>query len=240
MDVQADHGSLTAYPAVESRWKAQYAQIPLDVGSFRRPLTRCALAQCQGMCCYDGVYLHDDEPPRLQALARQEAAFFRAIGLDLPAQVVVEAAWRGVIAGPKTAVKPASLAERVPGFPAHFANSACVFHLDDGRCGLQVLSLAHGKHPWFYKPTTCWLRPLMLSHGATPLLTLPDAATDPYHYADYPGYISVTFCGRTVACGRPAHEVLTDELAFLGMILGRSLVAELRTAIDTVDHDTRG
>jgi hypothetical protein len=80
----------------------------------------------------------------------------------------------------------------------------------------------------------------MLSHGATPLLTLPDAATDPYHYADYPGYISVTFCGRTVACGRPAHEVLTDELAFLGMILGRSLVAELRTAIDTVDHDTRG
>ena len=165
MDVQADQGSVTAYPAVEARWKAQYAQIPLDVRSLRRPMTRCALEQCKGMCCYDGVYLHDDEPTRLQTLAAQETEFFQTIGLDLPARVVVESAWRGVIAGPKTAVKPANLSERVPGFPAHFANSACVFHLDDGRCGLQLLSLAHGKHPWFYKPTTCWLRPLMLLPG---------------------------------------------------------------------------
>lgn len=141
MEGQADQVSWTAYPEVEERWKVRFAQIPIDVRSFLRQIARCALEQCQGMCCYDGVYLNEEEAARIQALAEQEADFFRTIGLDLRARVVVDGEWRGVIAGKKTAVKPDNLSERVPGFPKHFGNMACVFHLNDGRCGLQLLSV---------------------------------------------------------------------------------------------------
>jgi hypothetical protein len=79
-----------------------------------------------------------------------------------------------------------------------------------------------GKHPWFYKPLTCWLHPINVSPER---ITLYDEKTDPYRFPDYDGYLSRTFCGRTMSLGRPAYEVLRPELEFLGRILGRDFAS---------------
>ena len=112
------------------------------------------------------------------------------------------------------------------GFPDHFSDTACVFHLDDGRCGLQVLSVARGRHPWHYKPTGCWLHPLTTAYDNVPGLGLHDNRTDPCQARAYPGFITSTLCGQSEEQGAPAYEVLREELDFLGKIAGRDLYAE--------------
>jgi hypothetical protein len=100
-----------------------------------------------------------------------------------------------------------------------------VFLLKDGRCGLQVLSEADGKHPWYYKPFTCWLQPIKLSEHA---IRLYDENTDPNILPNYDGFVSRTFCGRTEDSGRPAAEMLVEELKFLGKLLGRDLLSDVQ------------
>ena len=217
---------LTAFPRTEARLRRLLAGARLDAASLQRPLHRCDLAACQGMCCYDGIYLEDDEAEVIIDLARREAAFFHDLGLNLPASVVVQGDWRGLMRGPKTAVRPDALSARVAGFPAHFNDTACVFHLPDGRCGLQLLSVARGKHPWHYKPSGCWLHPLSVGHRPGFPIGLPDEHTDPFRLPDYPGFVCRTFCGGEDPPADPAYEALHDELALLGAILGRDLVAE--------------
>lgn len=175
------------------------------------------------MCCYDGVYVSDETAGILSELVREEAAFFRDVGLVLPEQVVVDGEWRGVVAGKKTAVRAHDYSRTVPEFPAHFNNTACVFWMQDGRCSLQVLSTARALHPWFYKPIDCWLHPIAVEHENGGCITLYDDRTDPFKFPGYPGYATQTRCGAVVDQGNPAHVVLADELAFLGGIVGLAL-----------------
>jgi hypothetical protein len=110
-------------------------------------------------------------------------------------------------------------------YPVHFNETACVFLLNDGRCGLQILSERDGKHPRYYKPFTCWLQPIKLSDSA---VRLYDETTDPNKLPDYDGFVIRTFCGRTEECGQPAAEVLKEEIDFLGDLLDRDLLAEVQ------------
>lgn len=216
--------SLTAFPEEERQMRQQLARAPLARASLRRPLPSCDLTHCRGMCCHDGVYVEDEAADVLEALAKQEAGFFASLGLDLPARVIVEGSWRrGLVQGKKTAVVPHSFSHTVPGFPAHFPDTACVFHVADGRCGLQVLSEARGRHKWYYKPIGCWLHPLTTSYGGRRRIGLYDERSDPFRFADYPGFVSATFCGRNASTGSPASQVLREELQLLGQILGRDL-----------------
>ena len=228
--------ALTAYPRTEVALRGSLAAAHLDAPSFARPVQRCSLAACRGMCCYDGVYVNDEEAAVIEEVARQEAGFFRQLGLDLPEHVIVDGEWEGLVTGKKTAVVPYAFSPEVPGFPAHFKDTACVFHLDDGRCGLQVLSQARGRHPWHYKPFTCWLHPISIAPGEDgqgAVILLESEATDPYRLPDFDGYVEQTFCGRTAPCGQPGYEVLAEELALLGAITGRDLAGELRPAQGT-------
>ena len=235
------HRSLTAYPLTEAALGQTLRGAGVDRESFARPLERCALSACGGMCCYDGVYVGEEEAAVLRALAAREGAFFRAAGLELPppAAVVVEGVWEGEDSGQKTAVRPHPFARRVAGYPGHFADTACVFLLADGRCALQALAVERGRHPWYYKPFGCWQHPIAVvpaaeapgvavaaaPAGAAPaVVRLDDETTDPYRLPDYDGYVTRTWCGRTAPAGRPASEVLSAELAFLGAIAGRPLL----------------
>jgi hypothetical protein len=218
---------LTAFPRTEAQLRRSLARAPLHVESLRRPLRRCRLEQCKGMCCYDGVYLDAEEAAVVAGLARSEATFFRDLGLRLPEQVVVTGSWEGLVAGRKTALAPWPASQVVEDFPAHFHDNACVFHLPDGRCALQVLSVARGLHPWHYKPTGCWLHPLTATYADRPGLGLDDEESDPCRLPHYPGFIAATACGRTDEQGQPAHEVLRDELDFLGQIVRRDLCTEI-------------
>jgi hypothetical protein len=185
------------------------------------------------MCCYDGVYVNDEEAAVIEEVARQEADFLRELGLNLGERVIVDGEWEGMVSGKKTALVPHAFSQQVPGFPAHFKDTACVFHMDDGRCGLQVLSEARGHHPWYFKPFTCWLHPISLSpgeEGQEAVIVVESEATDPYRFPGYDGFVEQTLCGRTAPCGRPAREVLAEEIALLGAITGRDLAGELRTS----------
>ena len=208
---------------IAAHLRRTYGSLPLAVSGFARPLTACSLANCHGMCCYDGVYLDAPMEAQVSVIAQARRLAFADMGLDLPASVVVDGSVGGVRYGRKTATRPWAGDQAFAGFPAHFENTSCVFHLDDGRCGLQVLAIQDGLHPWAYKPTSCWLFPITIHRGAIQVF---DETSDPSRYDAYPGFVAFTRCGATCLTGRPAREVLREELRYLGDILGRDLIAE--------------
>jgi hypothetical protein len=212
--------ALTAFPGEESALRRELAGAPVAHASLRRPLERCELARCRGMCCYDGIYVEPETAAVLQELADTEAPFFRALGVALPAKVIVHGSWKGRVTGLKTAVAPRAFSAAVADFPKHFSDTACVFLAPDGRCGLQVLAEARGRHKWYYKPFGCWLHPITTVYGGRSQLGLEDARSDPFRLTDYAGFVSATFCGREVAQGEAAATVLGEELDFLAQILG--------------------
>ncbi len=180
------------------------------------------------MCCYDGVYLDAPTEAAITVIAAARRPEFAAMGLDLPYAVVVDGFVGGVLSGRKTATRPWAADEAMPGFPAHFEKTFCVFRLDDGRCGLQVLAVQDGLHPWAYKPTACWLFPISIRGDA---IRIYDETNDPSRYEAYSGFVTYTGCGQTCAGGRPAAEVFTDELQYLGDIIGRDLIAEVNDQV---------
>ncbi len=219
-------GGLTAYPEDETMLRRRLARAAVDAASFRRPLRRCDIAHCQGMCCYDGVYVSESSAEILVQIARREAAFFAGLGLDLPDRVIVEGDWKWKKGGLKTAVRPRPFSRTVQGFPSHFRDSACVFLAPDGRCALQLLSVQQGRHPWYYKPVKCWMHPITIEGEGESPLVLHSAETDPFRFPGYDGFVSQIFCGRTSVGGEPASTVLRDELDFLSRIVGRDFVSE--------------
>ncbi len=217
---------LTAYPDDEAVLRRRLASAQVDVPSFRRPLKRCEIAHCQGMCCYDGVYVSEASAIIIEDIARRHAAFFAGLGLDLPGRVIVEGDWPWKKGGLKTAVRPRAFSRTVEGFPSHFRDTACVFLAPDGRCALQVLSAHLGRHPWYYKPVKCWMHPITIQGEEEARLVLPSYATDPFRFPGYDGFVSQIFCGKTCPGGEPASTVFRDELTFLSRIVGRDLLTQ--------------
>lgn len=167
----------------------------------------CDVRACEAMCCHDGVYLDAGEEARLRALVERTPA----LRARLPSEYVVEGRWNGRRLGRKTATRPHEY--RNPDFPAHFPRTRCVFADAQGWCELEKLARARGRHPWEYKPTTCWMFPLDDDAGvATP--PPADPGEDPYRVRGYPGYVSVVPCGRHDPRGRPWRGALEQELRF--------------------------
>lgn len=241
-----------AFPGTAAAARAAFAAVPVDAASFARPLTRCALRDCRGTCCTEGVTLNAEEAMVLRALLRREGDALRALAPAMPAEPIVTDPAADADAGDerdrdrpgdgarapaddwggdgddlpaRTALVPRRYHGVVHGYPAHFGDVACAFLMPDARCALQALAEARGHHPWHWKPLACWLHPIALGGDA---LRLPDGATD--RYADGAGraggFASCTPCGRTGDGGAPAREVLAPELQALGALLGRDLVAE--------------
>lgn len=221
-----------AFAAVSERngFRAETVRsMRLDIGALSRPLKRCDLFACGGTCCHDGVYLSSEEARVIRELVREQRDELAEIGAELPEQVVVYGKWRDVASGPKTATRPAPMREKVVGYPAHFPETRCVFLLPDSRCALQAFSIQEGRHPWHWKPLTCWLHPLSITTGPDrkPVLTLYGEETDPQRFEDYDGFTCRTHCGRTAGDGEAAWLVLKEELAALGEIGDRDLLREI-------------
>jgi hypothetical protein len=214
--------SITAFGEPEAALRERLKEARVNPEEFQRKLSRCCLADCRGMCCYGGVSVDDSTAAVLQRLAVDRAADFRDMGLELPEVVVAPTEWRGVV-GNITALKPRPFRSMLADYPRHFDETACVFLMEDARCGLQVLAQRDGEHPWYYKPFGCWLLPIRVSNSE---IRLYDDETDPLRFSHYDGFVSRTFCGRTCDRGLVAAEVLKPELEFLGRLVGRDLVAE--------------
>ncbi len=218
--------NLTAYPADEAELKAQMARGSVDAESFRRPLARCDLSVCQGMCCYDGVYVSPESAAVIERIAREKSGFFAELGLALPDKVIVEGNWPWKQGGLKTAVQLREFSKTVQAFPSHFNDTACIFLTEDGRCSLQMLSVRLGQHPWYYKPIKCWMHPITMG-GEPPILRLHNTDTDPYRVPGYDGFVTQIFCGKTYVGAAPASVTLADELHFLSQIVQRDLWGEV-------------
>ena len=213
---------------IEASLRQQCATLPIDGKSFQRRMARCSLPDCRGMCCYDGVHVDAPTEAAITVIASARRSAFEAMGLALPDAVVVDGFVGDVLSGRKTATRPWAADEAMPGFPTHFERTFCVFRLDDGRCGLQVMAMQDGVHPWAYKPSACWLFPISIRGD---VIRICDETNDPSRYEAYKGFVSYTGCGQTCADGAPAAEVFTDELRYLGDLIGRDLIAEVNDQI---------
>ncbi len=219
--------AITAYPELERELGRQIREAAVDYESFSQRLKLCEFGSCRATCCHDGVYLTDEEQQVIGEVIQTGKARLEKYGWTGEAWLTNEGG----------RAKSITLENEDPGarFPAHFPQTRCVF-LDAGhRCVLQRLAMDEGRHPWFWKPISCWMHPLVLKpgeRGGRPLLMLPEPGNDPSAKRDYPGFSSCTPCGMNVADGKPATEVLREELGLLGKIACRDLVAELEAGLD--------
>jgi hypothetical protein len=172
-------------------------------------LKRCDVSQCEGMCCYDGVYLEEGEEERIHAIVKAYPDFFSFA----PPAFITDGTWRNRVAGRKIDTAPHRYQN--PHFPAHFSQTRCVMSLPDARCALQVLATRFGKHPWTYKPKACWMHPLLREgpNGVVPPPPHPEDDPDCID-ASYPGFVTYTLCGRHQENGSPWKHVLAEELAY--------------------------
>lgn len=210
----------SAYRRTVGELGRQLRAAELDHSAFARPLRRCELARCRATCCHDGVVVGGEEIEEIAAVVEARAEWFEKSGWGTDGRLFEEGAGRW-----KTATRPAREGELADDFPAHFARTRCVF-LDAGHCCvLQRLSVEEGKHPWHWKPVSCWMHPLILRParrgGEGPVLTVlsPDE--------DFERFASCTHCGRPDAGGEPARDVLVEELRMLQAIAGRDFAGEL-------------
>lgn len=224
-------------PSANTRLAEIVPSLELDIPALQRKLKRCNLAVCHGNCCHDGVYLEPEEATMLRRLVLASRPDIKALGIDLPENPIVYGSWRGVVSGPKTAVRQDPKRQNLSNHPSHFPKTSCVFLLPDARCALQALAMERDLPPWTYKPISCWLHPLTIEEreGRPSLLTLHDETNDPQTYPDYPGFVSRTQCGCTCADGEPAWQVLQDEIAYLGQIGSRDLLKEIAEHIAEPD-----
>lgn len=217
--------SITAYPELERELGRQIREAAVDYGSFAQRLKLCDLGSCRATCCHDGVYLTGEEQSAI-------GEAIEAGGERLAEYGWAEEEWLANAGG---RAKSVTLENKEPAdqFPAHFPRTRCVF-LDEGQlCVLQRLAMDTGKHPWFWKPISCWMHPLVLmpgQRGGRPILTLPSSENDPAAKPGYPGFSACTPCGMDTPGGKPAWQVLGDELDLLGKIAGRDLVGEIEAA----------
>jgi len=177
-------------------------------GAARPRLCSCDIRQCEGRCCYDGVYLLPGE----EQFLRELVARVPALAALLPAGFIVDGWWNGQYMGRKTAVRPADY--QAADFPAHFTRTRCVFGDEAGYCELEKFARSRGQHPWTFKPTTCWMFPLQEDNGE-PAAPVRGPEDDPYATADYAGYASCVPCGRHDPAGAPWRRALAREIEYL-------------------------
>ena len=218
----------TAYQQTAAYLGEQLREAVIDHESFDVNVKPCELARCRATCCYDGVYLSEEESEGIKTLVSEHRQRFVEYGLFLPDAPIISARGGRSL---KTATREAEVGELAEDFPLHFPQTRCVFLDQQGRCGIQTVSVEQGREAWFDKPLTCWIHPIVILPASQlrsrPVVTLVSPDDDPQKTEGYPGFASCTHCGRPDASGAPAREMLESELNMLGVISGRNLLGEM-------------
>jgi hypothetical protein len=220
----AESGPRSAYPGVEDILARQLREAALDHEAFSMRLKPCELPKCRATCCHDGAYLTEEEMTGIRDAV--EGHRDRLAGYGWNEEHYLTSDHRQG----RTVTRTAGGDMLADDFPAHFPRSRCVFLDSEHRCVLQRLAMDEGRHPWWWKPVSCWMHPLLLRPPAgsdRPQLTLARPGRDPAADRNYPGFGSSTPCGIEADDGMPAWQALRGELELLGKIAGRDLVREL-------------
>lgn len=216
--------TLTAYPGIEVELARQIHEAALDHEAFEMPLKVCELSSCRATCCHDGAILSPEERDGIREVVGDRGERLRDYGWDHHEYLTIENG------RDRTVTVPVPRSEPTEDFPPHFPRTRCVFLDPQHRCVLQRLATDEGRHPWFWKPVSCWMHPLMLrprERGGRPLLTIARPGRDPAEKPGYPGFGSCTPCGMPCEGGDPAWRTLRGELELLSEISGRDLLREL-------------
>ncbi|NJO31976.1 MAG: hypothetical protein HC869_01410 [Rhodospirillales bacterium] len=220
-----DIEELTFYVEDADFYRDRLPSSQVDTGSFEKKISRCDISHCRGMCCHDGVSLSDAAARRVQGIAETYADELRDIGVVL-ADVIVPCPEGSAPFIVKTATRPRAFSQIIEHYPPSFKDTCCVFLLDDGRCGLQVLSERQGRRPWYFKPIACWRHPIVVSERPGVSLEVPadphPSETGNNRIADF---VAAIHCGRGDQSGRPAREVLSEEIENLSAIMGHDILA---------------
>jgi len=210
----------------------QLESATLDHEAFQTLLTPCDLQTCRATCCHDGVQLSADDAQLIKILVKQHQQWFTKEGTDVSDDLVQQTTqanrWKT-----RALAAPSELLAK--DFPTHFPKTRCAFLDTEHRCNLQKLSVNQSLPAWHYKPHTCWIHPILIQKTADNyLITLATAKNDPQKTPDYPGFASCAHCGRSQTLeGKPAYQVLKNELTALGKIANRNFYEQL--ASPTVD-----
>lgn len=194
----------TAFTKTAEQLARQLKEAAVDHSAFERRLPLCELSKCRATCCHDGVMLSPEEAEKLKSLGAGDDLFQQRDGCE------------------KTKTVEATAGELADDFPGHFPKTRCVFLDDEHRCQWQLRAVAEGKHPWFYKPTSCWMHPVLLTQrDGRPLLTILSTGQDHLAFASH------TPCGREEEAAELARINLKTELEMLSRISGRDFPGEL-------------
>ena len=140
---------------------------------------------CEAWCCYDGVYLKEDDERRIREVVENNKEFFSF----LPKDYIVYGKWENLMEGKKTNTKPKKYNNS--NYPKHFNQTTCVFCVDN-KCMLQEFAISNGESGWKYKPKTCCSFPLQKKEGK---YYEPNAVDDYCNIGEkYPGYVSFLPC----------------------------------------------
>jgi len=210
--------------------RARFHDAVLDVAAFLKNYQPCELCTCKAQCCYTGTVLQDGEKKIIRDVMKRHVVSLKEWLPHLPKVPFETVELLGVTNHTCTMTKVRSY-NYPQTLPEHFDETCCVFADDDGKCGLQRLSLQQKQHPWWYKPLDCWLHPIRLIADPKAMITIPTEKNDPYKTDGYPGYTAFTPCGVAARNGEPGYKVFSEELRALGDLLERDLIAEIKTHI---------
>ncbi|MGC4016226.1 MAG: hypothetical protein QM755_17145 [Luteolibacter sp.] len=214
---------MIAFPSLQQELARQVREARVDHEAFGMPLKVCELAECRATCCHDGVFLEPEEREVIGEVVAAHRERLADYGWQLPEifQQMADGRWKSV-----------TLPDESPAtsFPSHFPKTRCVFLDAEHRCVLQRLAMDEERHPWFWKPISCWMHPIILKpgrRGERPVLTLATPENDPAAHPGYPGFSAFTPCGMPCKEGGPARRTLGAELELLGGLAGRDVCGEL-------------
>lgn len=193
------------------------AKIRVDSASFGAKYQVCDLERCQGMCCYDGVFLETPEVTALTALCSEHRDFLHEVGITLTPEQLFEFVGDRGSRRVKTRLRTFDYRPSA-NLPKHFTATACVFRLEDGRCSLQCLAMHLGYEPWYFKPMGCWMHPLELKLGIVPRISVAGGGLS--------RFAGCTQCGLRQSEGTTGYQVFGDELAALSRVLDQDLLPE--------------
>ena len=202
--VETEGGLSDVLRAFVQRWRGRFNW---ETTSTSEPSTfaRCDYRTCEARCCYDGVYLVNNEEEKIRSAVVNNREFFAHV----PDEFLTYGNWHGV-SGIKTAVRPHEYES--PDFPVHFNRTRCVFAHDDGGCSLQDFSTRHGSSPNEFKPISCVMHPLTpTATGMTPPPAYGEADHS-YIGLAYPGFASFTPCGQPRSDGGQWQAVFAEEI----------------------------
>lgn len=182
----------------------------LFVGLDDEPyISTWSCAGCEAKCCYDGVYINDEEEQKIRKFVSKYPEYFR----QLPQEFIVDGNWPGMEDVRKTATKNYLYTDN--DYPKHFTHTRCVFASENGECILQRIATDKQMHPWAIKPRACWAFPLRGIRNGAVISPAKIGEIDPdYIDDDYPGYASFLPCGKAVDNGTSWKELFYREIEY--------------------------